>query len=117
MVRLGKDIENRTWTTPFRGVFAIHAGRSIDDTAHPRVKNALRERLPSGCVVAVATLCDVVRDSTSRWAWQGQYHWVLSDVRELTVPVPCIGRQMMFKLPEAVERAVQEALAPLDGEQ
>ncbi len=26
----GKDIENRTWTTPYRGLLAIHAGRTWD---------------------------------------------------------------------------------------
>lgn len=115
VVRLGKDVENRTWTTPYRGPIAIHAGRSVDRAAHPRVGNALRQRLPSGCVVAVATLCDIVRDSDSIWAGDGFYHWILSDVQELAEPVPCIGRQLLFKLPLDVERAVERGLAASNG--
>jgi hypothetical protein len=61
-------------------------------------------------------LRDVVRDSDSEWAREGQYHWVLEDVTGLSVPVPCIGRQMMFKLPLDVESAVVAALAPCDGQ-
>lgn len=115
VVELGKDIENRSWTTPFRGRFAIHAGKSIDPDGDA-VSERLRQRLPSGCVIAVATLRDVVRDSDSEWAREGQYHWVLEDVTGLSVPVPCIGRQMMFKLPLDVESAVVAALAPCDGQ-
>lgn len=115
VVELGKDIENRTWTTPFRGRFAIHAGKSTDPDGEA-VSARLRQRLPSGCVVAVATLRDVVRDSDSEWAREGCYHWVLEDVAGLAVPVPCIGRQMLFKLPLDVEAAVLDALAPHDGQ-
>lgn len=109
ITELGKDVENRKWTTPYRGVLAIHAGKSIDPDGHA-VGDALRASVPRGCVVAVARLSDVVRDSTSEWAWKDCYHWVLSDVCPLAVPVPCIGRQSLFKLPEDVERDVRSAL-------
>lgn len=114
VVELGKDVENRSWTTPFRGEFAIHAGRSTDESASA-VGARLTQRLPSGCVVAVATLVDVVRDSSSEWADEGLYHWVIDGVRPLVVPVPCVGRQSLFKLPLDVERDVLAALVSSVG--
>ena len=116
VVRLGKDVENRTWTTPYRGLLAIHAGKGVDSSAPPRVAEALEQRLPSGCVVAVVELYDIVRDSRSEWAREGEYHWLLRGVRELSVPVPCKGRLMLFKLPEDVERAVNRDVAVNNGD-
>lgn len=116
VVRLGKDVENRTWTTPYRGLLAIHAGKGVDSSAPPRLAEALEQRLPSGCVVAVVELYDIVRDSRSEWAREGEYHWLLRNVRELVVPVPCVGRQMLFKLPVDVERAVSGDIALIDGD-
>lgn len=116
VVRLGKNVENRTWTTPYRGLLAIHAGKGVDSAAPPSVAEALEQRLPSGCVVAVVELHSIVRDSRSEWAREGEYHWLLRDVRELAVPVPCMGRQMLFKLPEDVERAVNRDLAGMNGD-
>lgn len=111
IVELGKDVENRTWTTPYRGELAIHAGKSVDNNAKEVAAGlAVRERLPSGCVVALVTLTDIVRDSGSEWARLGNYHWLITDVRPLVVPVPCIGRQSLFKLPLDVEQAVLDAL-------
>lgn len=110
VVFAGKDVENRTWTTPYRGDFALHAGKSVDPLADD-VGEALRERVTRGCVVALVSLHDVVRDSTSTWAREGHYHWLIGDVRPLVVPVPCIGRLSLFKLPLAVEAAVLDALA------
>lgn len=116
VVDLGKRIENRTWTTPFRGEFAIHAGKSVDVSADAlAVGERLEQRLPSGCVVAVARLVDVVRDSDDEWAQEGLYHWVLDGVRRLAVPVPCVGRQSLFKLPLDVELRVAAALVPPAG--
>lgn len=114
IVKLGKDVENRSWTTPFRGELAIHAGKSVDPLADLS-GYALSESLPSGCVVAVVELRDVVRDSTSEWARDGHYHWVLSDVHPLALPIPCMGRLNLFKLPVDVEEAVKAALVPRQG--
>lgn len=80
------------------------------DLSEPRVSNSLEMKPPSGCVIAVATLRDVVRDSQSRWAMPGFYHWLLEDVRQLSEPVPCTGRQMLFRLPEEIQAAMFRVL-------
>lgn len=113
---LGKDVENRSWTSPYRGLLAIHAGKSVDsDPLAVTTGQRLEQRLPSGCVVATVQLLDVVRDSSSEWARENCYHWVLSDVRQLAEPVPCVGRQALFKLPLDVEARVLEQLAGPSG--
>lgn len=58
-----------------------------------------------------------MRDSDSVWAWESCYHWVLDGVRELAVPVPCVGRQMLFKLPVDVERDVLDSLVSDHGDE
>lgn len=49
-------------------------------------------------VVAVARVADVVRGHPSLWAAQGQYQWVLEDVRAIEA-IPCPGKQKLWPLP------------------
>jgi hypothetical protein len=130
-----KTIENRGWPTAYRGDLLIHAGRRVDTEAcdHPLIMaTALRwsgyPRHPApawvppweqgvGAVLAVATLVD---DACGRrgmgcrcgpWAVPGQYHWRLSNVRQLAEPVPARGAQGLWTPPPEVEAAVREQLA------
>jgi hypothetical protein len=75
IVEGSKDIENRSWSTDYRGPLLIHAG------AHKPTK---RERemfdlgpLQLGGIVGVAQLVDCVRDHPSSWAMPDCWHWVL----------------------------------------
>jgi hypothetical protein len=92
----GKDVENRTWSTRYRGPLAIHAGRSVDRSAFARVEELAGRSVPrdvvGGFVVAVVDLVDVHAPSDcwqhgvggcSSWAESGAFHWVLSNVRPL----------------------------------
>ncbi len=115
IAELGKDVENRVWRTGYRGPIAVHAGQGVDVTAPASVTEALKRRLPRGHIVAVADLCDVVRDSASEWAREGHFHWLLNGVRVLVQPIPCTGRQGLFRLPVEVEHELLVALAPLNG--
>lgn len=126
----GKDIENRSWSTPHRGLVAIHAGKGVDwdvpDHAWtsaglaPYRKGARRAAwtasLPLGAVVAIARLADC-HDATgtdycscSTWAMAHQWHWELADVRPLPQPVPCKGALGLWNLPEDIEAAVTAQL-------
>lgn len=126
-----KRVENRTWR-PHADVIgqriAIHAGRACDADAeyfvryvedHKTAADVLRHaREHRGCVVAVATVARVVKyadaDTAILWPdvpgdpryFQGPLGWVLEDVVALAEPVPCKGRQGLWRLPEDVERAV-----------
>ena len=59
-----KTVESRSWSTKYRGDLLIHAGRRVKPTdSLPRVPEAFSERVadaPTGAVVAIAKLADVV---------------------------------------------------------
>ena len=49
------------------------------------------------------------------WAFRGQWHIELADVRSLRDPVPCKGMLGFWRLPEAVEKAVRAQLSEDEG--
>jgi hypothetical protein len=85
IVRCGKDVENRTWYTGYRGEVLIHACRlppatrtnelldAMDDIrdimhpASPPVLTCNQLRAQSGGIVARARIVDCVRSSPSPW--------------------------------------------------
>jgi hypothetical protein len=93
IVRGDKDVENRSWTTRYRGVFAIHAGQRFDRDVQPWQHSivATIDAFPRGAIVGVVDLMDVVRDSSSRWAEPACFHWVLANPRPIE-PIPMRGR-------------------------
>lgn len=125
IAHLGKDVENRGWSTAWRGSIAIAACayRPDADFAHAveTVKDLTDEDLPGkkiayGAVVAIADLtgmhhADRCRGRCSPWAQPDQFHWGLIDVRALAEPVPCKGRQRLWRLPADVERAITDQFA------
>jgi hypothetical protein len=90
----GKDIENRTWLTHYRGPLAIHAGLGFrGDAVMPRgVRSPAGEDLAFGAVIGVVDLEDVVEKSRSRWFGDDGYGFVLRNPRPLDKPVRCSGR-------------------------
>lgn len=128
IARLGKDVENRSWTTCQRGPFAVHASvgmgrRLFVEDAVGRVAELsgrpAGEVWPltevRGAVVAVARLNGVCAESRSTralhcscgvWAVPGQFHFRLTDVVPLAAPVPVTGRLGLWHLPADVEAAV-----------
>lgn len=92
IARLGKDVENRTWSTSYRGPLWIHAGKAWDASAIPWMesKGLLTPDFPrddsehpSGVLVASCELVGVRTAVTSRW-WNGAgYAWMLRDAREI----------------------------------
>lgn len=106
-----KSIENRTWTTSYRGPLAVHASRVIETVAFgevERLTGTVPINLATGAVIAVCHLIDVVTQSDDAW-FSGPYGWVLADVQPIA-PVMCYGRQSLFTLPDDVEQAVQHQI-------
>ena len=88
-----KDVENRGWTTRYRGALAIHAGQRVDHDLEPWQRSIV-ERIdtsPRGVIIGIIDLVDIVRDSRSQWAEPGCYHWVLTSLRPIK-PVPMRGK-------------------------
>ena len=96
---LGKDVENRSWRAQYKGPILIHASARpesdprrllAEHMATPPSQKEL-EQLPTGSIVGVADLFDYVKDSKSKWAERGDWHWLLRNVRPIR-PVQCTGR-------------------------
>lgn len=100
-----KDVENRSWTSGHRGTVAIHAGRV--DRVGPQASMAwhiatvLGLELPTGAILGVVDLVDVVEGASSPWALPGHRHWVLRGARPLDHPVPMRGHLNLWEVNDA----------------
>lgn len=124
----GKDVENRSWYTSYRGPLLIHASAAIPprdaivwlaeatgvkaprtDQGTVRIGQVevtadhLRQ-LPRGCVVGIVNMYDCVQDSESRWAESGFWHWVFRNPRPMR-PIACSGA---LRLWTAERRTLQQ---------
>lgn len=93
----GKDVENRTRRTNYRGVLAIHASKRHDYDAAEQLVD-IRGGLDQhnifgwGHILGTVRLIDCIQDSTSEWAQPGLWHWVLTDPIPFSTPIPAVGR-------------------------
>jgi ASCH domain len=92
----GKNVENRTWRTHYRGRLWIHAARHASRREQDRWTDehglwVPQEPLPRGAIIGAVELVDCVEDSESPWALAGHYHWLLCKPMLLERPVPRAG--------------------------
>lgn len=108
----GKDVENRTWPTEFRGKFAIHASKGCTiaeyeealyfaHSINPTLYIPDRRELSKGCIVGTAILkeCHPPEHNihASDWAIAGCYGFHLTNPTPLKRPLPCKGQLGFFK--------------------
>jgi len=104
-----KDIENRVWSTKFRGRILIHAGKSYEAAVHDRYADDLLDdfdiELPAyadmlrGGIVGSATVTDCVQEHPSRW-FVGTWGFVLAQQRVRPF-VPYRGQLGIFRVPQS----------------
>ena len=83
----GKDIENRSWYTLYRGPLLIHVSKKMHWAAREILrdlqKNKMipleleildRARMQCGHIIGQVELVDCIQGSASPWAEQGMYH-------------------------------------------
>ncbi len=111
-----KLIENRTWSTDFRGTIAIHAS-----TSNSVVKDYVRNRKTDlfsvddfsyGAIVGFADLADVRifgREHESDHFACGPYCWHMSNPRLLKSPIPMLGKLNLFYLDDAITEQLKTA--------
>ena len=101
-----KLVETRGWSTQYRGLLAIHAGKNREYV--PRWSD-----LPRGAIVAVTKLYGVrpveaIRDTLSEQELHlgdysdGRYGWLFTKTVKLTEPIPTRGFQKLFSLPDPI---------------
>jgi hypothetical protein len=104
ILHAGKDIENRSWSTPYRGELAVHATQIDSGWSFP-VKHPSERDLILGAVVGLVEIVDVTRRSSSPW-FTGPYGFVLRNPRALARPIPCPGNLDIWDLPKGLENAL-----------
>ena len=138
LITLGlKTVETRSWPAPERllgQVIAVHAGKRMVRRPGEGIERELRDRvgedwsrtIPTGAVLAIATLAGIARveyvDPTSGHAvheavtemgcaagrgqtpmdpWgdfrSGRWLWFLADVEALPEPIPAVGHQSFWR--------------------
>lgn len=103
IIHAGKDIENRTWATKYRGPLAIHASRRKPNREEMNWcrayfrdrKVVMPESFDLGVVLGTVDLTDCITASRSPW-WQGPVGWKLANPRPLTSPIPLHGQLGLF---------------------
>lgn len=115
-----KWIENRTWSTNYRGPIAIHAGKGSQ-----YLNKAELAEFPTGVVLAVAELTACVEISQIKWnarsdwsntirgtsrTWldalnhehaEGPWCWILDNVTKLELPISASGKQGIWDWDES----------------
>lgn len=120
IVRGIKDLENRDWSTRFRGPLLVHAGKKFEDEAVEWILSKLdadeRQRFPMkksafecGGIVGVVKMVDCVTTSESKW-FVGDYGWCFERAQPLPF-MPLRGSLGLFDAPSDIVAQVREAFA------
>jgi hypothetical protein len=102
---LGKDVENRTWKTDFRGDLLIHASSKFDNEGYNWIKKHFPQLLievqifPTRCIIGKVTMIDCVVSHPSPW-FAGPYGFVCKDPIEFKKPIPFRGALKFFDVPD-----------------
>ena len=102
ILHAGKDVENRTWGTNFRGEILIHAGKKFDERGHEWLYRFLNRKVLAGCnyqkggIVGKVEIIDCVTEMDSPWFF-GPYGLVLANPVPLDF-YPCKGKLGFFEV-------------------
>lgn len=109
IIHAGKNVENRVWSTDFRGRLLIHAARRPDRRGAGALESAgiivPAEELAGGVIVGSVYVADCIRDSRSPWARAGVWNWLLENPEPATAVVTFRGREKLFTPPPGWEVA------------
>lgn len=104
----GKDIENRSQRTNYRGALYIHAGKGEDSEAYgfpalaaviPTDRQVLRRGEVLGMVVLIGCHhSNVCGNACSEWAENGYWHWEIAEPRAIPIPYPASGKLGLWNL-------------------
>ena len=97
-----KNIENRTWSTGFRGRIYVHAGQRTVADDYPEQREYLARAgivipvvVARGAIVGEVTITGCVSLSDSPW-FCGPYGFTLEDPVAYDLPIPCRGQLGFF---------------------
>jgi len=103
LARGGKNVENRTWKTNYRGRLYIHAAGREDIYAPHWVWDLVggRGTLPLSAIIGYVTITACQYDSgvNNRWAHPNMWHWFFTSPALLTEAIPATGGRALWPLP------------------
>jgi hypothetical protein len=126
ILNLGKNIENRTKGTGYRGILYIHSSKIPDPNAVTKVfqtagffgrvfpdLTAEEMMLHNGCILGYVNMYDCVKAGLKSNPWWGEpncFHWYLRDPVLLRKPVPAKGKLgiWQWKVPERWEEIIKD---------
>src|SRR5262245_11540316 len=102
-----KNIENRTWSTSYRGPFLVHASLNVNRAAC-RSHRLNHANLETGGIVGIAVIVDCVSDHSSKW-FEGPFGFVLRKRRPLPF-VKWTGALGLRNAPKALLRQIDKSM-------
>lgn len=122
-----KFVENRVWSTSYRGPLAIHAGNGSKYLSKSELQGFKRGVVVAVCrIIACVSMQEIAyrrgndrtgRPATTGPTWdeiarhehaEGPWCWILADVVKLDDPVACSGSQGLFALQGRVLERIAE---------
>ncbi|MDP2730797.1 MAG: ASCH domain-containing protein [Dehalococcoidales bacterium] len=105
-----KDVDNRNWSTKFRGRIYIHISKTFDwyglDWIMANLDLPLLARntlfgiewdtMPRGAIIGEVDIIDCVTESDSPW-FVGKFGFLLANARLYETKVPCRGKLGFFQ--------------------
>lgn len=102
LIFAGKNVENRNWSTGYRGRIAIHASVAAAPPGQRQKAEHLADMgyaprldladLPRGAVLGTVELVGVEREHESPWTTDTAFQWLLASPELFERPVPATGR-------------------------
>jgi hypothetical protein len=105
-----RDEKNRSWKIPEKYLnqwIAIHAAKLVDSYI---VTEYLEQELILGAIIGIVKFSKCDRQSQSKWAIAGQYHWHISKKLLLPNPIKCKGALKFWALPNLVQTEIDYLL-------
>ena len=122
-----KRYETRSWSTPYRGLVAIHAGKKIDRRFAGELWTDQKIAtdpidLPTGAIIAIAEVVGMHSTGSAMMPgfvpepperWYGDYSpnrwaWELANIKVLDTPIPCKGSLGLWALPDDIVPQLSE---------
>lgn len=110
-----KTVENRMWSTNYRGLLAIHAGISRASLSSDLPDGfSIPDDLAFGVILGVVTLVDCVLWGDPRVSdnpfTTGPECWILANPRPLPKPIPFKGLQKLYRLSQELTYQITTSL-------
>ena len=117
----GKDVENRNWYTPYRGRFAVHAGKAFDipkadwqdylDGTYDEPFYSMAQAWEEyghhfGAIIGTVEIYDCVHDTKCNSPWKADGYdfwcWKLRNPVLLNSPIPMKGQLGWFDVSDSL---------------